>query len=459
MMSILWNIASFILALGILVTIHEFGHYWVARKMGVKVLKFSVGFGKAIWSRTAKDGTEYCIAMIPLGGYVKMLDEREGNVPPELSSVAFNTQPVAARIAIVAAGPIANFILAILVYIWMYMLGVPALKPYVGLVPESSIAYQAGLREGDLIHTVDGRSVESWEDVNHAIARRMGESGELLLRVNHDDESIKRDYRLDLNAWEVDPKRPDLLGSLGLTPWRPRVPAILGNLSSGEAAERAGLEKNDQIVSINGQVISDWNALVGVISQNPDQTMSLEIIRNGQTITQDVLIGSREENGQKIGYLGVSIPDWNWTDDDRARIEAMRHTQQYPLFAAIGQGLEKTWEITTLSFRLIGKLFTGDVSPQNLSGPISIAEGAGTYASYGFVFFLSFLGMISVNLGIINILPIPVLDGGHLLYYLIELIRGKPLSESVQEIGLRIGLLMVLSLMVFSIFNDISRLS
>ena len=457
MTSILWNIGSFIIALGILVTIHEFGHYWVARKMGVKVLKFSVGFGKAIWSRTAKDGTEYCVAMIPLGGYVKMLDERDGDVPREQRDVAFNTQPVGARIAIVAAGPLANFILAILVYIWMFMLGVPALKPYVGVIPEASIAYEAGMRESDLIVAVDGREVESWEDVNHAIARRMGETGDLVLRVNHDDESIQRDLRLSLQSWEVDPKRPDLLGSLGLSPWSPNVQAKLGEIVAGEAAERSGLQQNDQIISINGEPVANWNGLVQIITRNPAETMTLELVRNGVTLTQDVLIGSREVNGQKLGYLGVSQPDW--TEDDLARIERMRHRQQYPLVDAIGQGLNKTWEITTLSFRLIGKLFTGDVSPQNLSGPISIAQGAGTYASYGFVFFLSFLGMISVNLGIINILPIPVLDGGHLLYYLIELIRGKPLSESVQEIGLRIGLLMVLSLMVFSIFNDISRLS
>ena len=457
MMDILWNIGSFIVALGILVTIHEYGHYWVARKMGVKVLKFSVGFGKSIWSRTAKDGTEYCVAAIPLGGYVKMLDEREGDVPPEQRAVAFNTQPVGARIAIVAAGPIANFLLAILLYIWMFMLGVPALKPYVGEVPENSIAYEAGIRNGDLIHAVDGRPVESWEDVNHAIARRMGEQNQLELRVNHDDESIQRDYRLDLSNWTVDPKRPDLLGSLGLTPWTPSVEAKFGEVDPQGAAASAGMKANDKVLSINGEPVTDWRDLVEIVVRNPGQTMTMEILRDAQTIQLPVTIGSVEENGRVRGRLGVAQTEWSQADV--ARLEEMRHRQQYSLFQAVGQGLDKTWEITTLSFRLIGKLFTGDVSPQNLSGPISIAEGAGTYASYGFVFFLSFLGMISVNLGIINILPIPVLDGGHLLYYFIEMIRGKPLSESVQEIGLRIGLVMVLSLMVFSIFNDISRLS
>lgn len=457
MMDILWNIGSFIVALGILVTIHEYGHYWVARKMGVKVLKFSVGFGKSIWSRTAKDGTEYCIAMIPLGGYVKMLDEREGDVAPEERSVAFNTQPVAARIAIVAAGPIANFILAIFLYIWMFMLGVPALKPYVGEVPENSIAYAAGLRDGGLLYAIDGNTVESWEDVNHAIARRMGEKSELVVRYQQEHESHQGQYRLNLNSWSVDPKRPDLLGSLGLTPWSPKVAAKFGEVDPSGAAAQAGIRVGDEVISINNQPVSNWRELVEIVVRNPDQTMTMTILRNGETIELQVTIGSVDADGNRRGRLGVT--QTKWTEDDIARIEQMRHRQQYSFIEAVAQGLDKTWEITALSFRLIGKLFTGDVSPQNLSGPISIAEGAGTYASYGFVFFLSFLGMISVNLGIINILPIPVLDGGHLLYYFIELVRGKPLSESVQEIGLRIGLVMVLSLMVFSVFNDISRLS
>lgn len=457
MMSILWNIGSFIVALGILVTIHEFGHYWVARRCGVKVLKFSVGFGKPVWSRTAKDGTQYMVAAIPLGGYVKMLDEREGEVAPEERYVAFNNQPVTSRIAIVAAGPLANFILAILVYIWMYLLGVPALKPYVGELPQQSIASQAGIQRGDLIVAIDDKQVGSWQDVNHAIARRMGETDSLLIRVQHEDESLKRDYALDLSSWTVDPKQPDLLGSLGLSPWTPEVEARLGDIQPEQAADRAGLKAGDRILAIDELVVNDWFSMAQEISTRPDQTVTIYIERDGQKMPVSVQIGSREVNGQTRGYLGVSQPEWK--PEDLTRIEDMRYRQEYGLVDAIGRGLDKTWEITMLSFRLMGKLFTGEVSPQNLSGPISIAQGAGTYASYGFVFFLSFLGMISVNLGIINILPIPVLDGGHLLYYSIELIRGKPLPESVQEIGLRVGLLMVLSLMIFSIFNDISRLS
>ena len=457
MFDILWNIASFIIALGILVTIHEYGHFWVARRMGVKVLKFSVGMGKSIWSKTSTSGTEYTIAMLPLGGYVKMLDEREGNVAPEESHLAFNNQSVYKRIAIVAAGPLANFILAILLYIWMFMLGVPALKPMVGEVPEASIAFEAGVRSGDMIIAVDDKPVSSWQDVNQTIARRMGEKSELMLRVQHEDESLKRDYALSLANWQVDTKQPDLLGSLGLSPWVPNLQASLGEITPGLAADKAGLKAGDKVLTINELEVDGWVELVKIVSSNPGETLNFKLERNNQEIYLPVLVGEQERNGTVVGFLGVNQPDWN--QEDIERYQSMRYTQQFPLADAIGKGLDKTWDMFLLTFRLLGKLITGDLSPKNLSGPISIAQGAGAYASYGFVFFLSFLAMISVNLGIINILPIPVLDGGHLLYYFIEMVRGKPLPESVQEIGLRVGLVMVLSLMVFSIFNDISRLS
>jgi len=456
MTEILWNIGSFVLALGILVTIHEYGHFWVARKVGVKVLKFSVGFGKSIWSHRSKSGTEYTVAAIPLGGYVKMLDEREGNVASEDRAVAFNTQPVLSRIAIVIAGPAANFLFAILVYCWMYILGVPALKPFTGVVPETSIAYEAGIRDGDQILSVDGREVGSWQDVNHAIARRMGETGAITLQVQHQNESLKRDYSLSLANWTLDDKKPDLLGTLGLSPWTPNEDPILAEVTPGGAAEIAGLLAEDKIISINAEQTKTWNQMATIVRRNANNRLAFVIERSGVKQAIEVQVGSQEENGHTVGLLGVKAH--GLTDDEIQHINNMRYRQEYPLFQALSKGVDKTWEITLLSFRLLGKLFTGEVSPNNLSGPISIAQGAGAYASFGFVFFLSFLGMISVNLGIINILPIPVLDGGHLMYYLIELIRGKPLSESVQEIGLRVGLLMVLSLMVFSIFNDISRL-
>ncbi len=454
--SFLWNAASFVVALGVLVTIHEFGHFWVARKLGVKVLRFSVGFGKALWSRTAKDGTEYIIAAIPLGGYVKMLDEREGEVAEHEKHLAFNRQKVMSRIAIVLAGPAANFLLAIFVYWWMYVIGVPALKPYLGEIPVSSIAAEAGIESGDLIIAIDNREVGNFREVSLAVARRMGEKSTLSMKVRHSSETIVREFKLDLTDWQLDSKQPDVLGSLGLVRWQPNFPPILGEILPNEAASRSGLQTGDVINSIDGQVTSSWIDVVQLISKSPDSELTFNINRNEQINNIKVRVSSREVDGKKLGFLGVSRPELS--EEHRKMIESMAYRQQFSFFSAIGQGIDKTWEITLLTFRFIGKIFTGEVSPKNLGGPITIAQGAGAYASYGFVFFLNFLGMISVNLGIINLLPIPVLDGGHLFYYLVELVRGKPLSESFQEVGYRVGMVLVLSLMVFTIFNDISRL-
>jgi len=456
MIDFLWNTASFIVALGVLVTIHEYGHFWVARKLGVKVLRFSVGFGKALWSRTAKDGTEYVLAAIPLGGYVKMLDEREGEVADEVKHQAFNRQKVTTRIAIVAAGPIANFILAILVYWWMFVLGVPALKPYLGEIPAHSIAAEAGIESNDEIISIDGKHVGNFREVTLALARRMGEVGEITMEVRHQNQSLVTQHSLKLDSWQLDSKQPDVLKSLGIIRWQPDYPATLGEIIPDEAAARSGLKRGDKIISINQQPMTSWSEVVTMIRSLPDAELQLVIERNSQQLAITVMTGSREDQDGKRGFLGVGVPDL--PEQVMKRMESMRYRQQYGFFEAIGQGIDKTWEITLLTFRFIGKIFSGEVSPENLGGPITIAQGAGAYASYGFVFFLNFLGMISVNLGIINLLPVPVLDGGHLLYYVVEMIRGKPLSESFQDMGYRIGMLLVLSLMVFTIFNDISRL-
>lgn len=456
MMGFLWNAASFIVALGVLVTIHEFGHFWVARKLGIRVLRFSVGFGKALWSHTAKDGTEYVIAAIPLGGYVKMLDEREGDVADNEKHLAFNTQPVLARIAVVLAGPLANFLLAFVVYWWMFVIGIPALKPYLGEIPVQSIAAEAGIESFDEIVSVDGKDVQSREEVNLAVVSRLGETTEMVMTVRHQNESMVREYTLQLEGWSVDPKYPNVLGSLGLNFWSPTYPAILGEVLPDNPAAIAGLQTGDKIKSIDAQPVDSWSQMVKVISSQPDKKMNFVIIRGNNELTLDVMVGSRDVSGIKQGFLGVGISELS--NEQSEMVDKMRYVHQYGVFEALGQGINKTWEITRLTFGFIGKLFSGEVSPQNLSGPITIAQGAGAFASFGLAFFLSFLGMISVNLGIINLLPIPVLDGGHLMYYLIELVRGKPLSEKVQEMGYRIGLVLVMSLMVFSIVNDIGRL-
>ena len=452
----LWNAASFIVALGVLVTIHEYGHFWVARKLGIKVLRFSVGFGKSLWSRTAKDGTEYVIAAIPLGGYVKMLDEREGDVADNEKHLAFNRQPVLARIAVVLAGPIANFLLAFVVYWWMFVIGIPALKPYLGEIPEQSIAAEAGIESFDEIVSIDGNEVSSREEVNLAVVSRLGESSEMVLNVRHQGESMIREYTLQLEGWSVDPKYPNVLGSLGLVFWSPTYPAVLGEVIPDNPAANAGLKTDDQIISIDGQAVNSWSEMVNIIASQPDKNMHFVIVRDNNQLALDVMLGNRESAGVKQGFLGVGISEL--PEQQSKLMDNMHYVHQYGVIEAIGHGLDKTAEITLLTFGFIGKLFSGEVSPQNLSGPITIAQGAGAFASYGLAFFLSFLGMISVNLGIINLLPIPVLDGGHLMYYLIELVRGKPLSEQIQEIGYRVGLVLVMSLMVFSIVNDIGRL-
>ncbi|MFT5453239.1 MAG: regulator of sigma E protease [Enterobacterales bacterium] len=455
MLGILWDAASFVVALGILVTIHEYGHFWVARKLGIKVLRFSIGFGKALWSRKAADGTEYVIAVIPLGGYVKMLDEREGDVPEDEKHLAFNRKPVLTRIAVVIAGPLANFLLAFFVYWWMFVLGVPAMKPVLGDIPVASIAAQAGLQSGDEIVAIDGKSVGNFREVGLALARRMGETTEIEIAVRHDGDSVIRKHSLQLKNWEIDAKNPDIFNSLGISRWRPTtIFPIIGEIQEGQAVSKSALEQGDQILKVNAQAISTWQELVEIIIISPDKKLQLLVQRGDETFEIELVAGHREREGKLEGFLGVGP---QYSKSQMANIESMRYNQQYGFFDAIGQGIDKTWEITLLTLRFIGKLFTGEVSPQNLGGPITIAQGAGAYASYGFVFFLNFLGMISINLGIVNLLPIPVLDGGHLMYYIVELIRGKPLSESFQDMGYRIGLLLVLSLMVFTIFNDISR--
>jgi len=455
MLGILWDAASFVVALGILVTIHEYGHFWVARKLGIKVLRFSIGFGKALWSRKAADGTEYVIAAIPLGGYVKMLDEREGDVPEAEKHLAFNRKPVLTRIAVVIAGPAANFLLAFLVYWWMFVLGVPAMKPVLGDIPIESIAYDAGLRNGDEIVAIDGKAVGNFREVGLALARRMGEATEIEIAVRHDSESLVRKHALQLKNWNIDAKKPDIFNSLGISRWRPTILPIIGEIQEGQAVSKSELKQGDQILKVDNKTVSTWQELVEIIIVSPDKTLQLLVQRDNETFETELVAGQREREGKVEGFLGVGP---QYSKNQLAEIERMQYTQQYDFFDAIGQGIDKTWEITLLTFRFIGKLFTGEVSPQNLGGPITIAQGAGAYASYGFVFFLNFLGMISINLGIVNLLPIPVLDGGHLMYYIVELVRGKPLSESFQDMGYRIGMLLVLSLMVFTIFNDISRL-
>jgi len=451
-MDILWNAFYFVVALGILVTIHEFGHFWVARKLGVKVLTFSIGFGKPLWQKQSKDGVNYIVAAIPLGGYVKMLDEREGDVSPDEIQYAFNRKSVWARMAIVLAGPLANFILAVAFYWWMFVLGISGLSTEMGKIELDTIAGKAGLTSGDVIKKVDGEPVILLQDVAKSLAVRLGDKGSIELEVQSAQGVTNKMVSLSLKQWKVDSSSPQLLESLGLRHkyYDSPIPAVFALVSDKTPAADAGLRVGDKVKLFNNQSISNWQGLVKVIESSANEKVNLSVERNGELIDISVVIGSRKHNGTNIGFLGVSP----------ARPDASEYIKEREggFFESFGLALIETSNTIVLTARLFKKLITGDISTKSLSGPLSIAEGAGRSASSGLVYFISFVAMISVNLGFINLLPVPLLDGGHLLYFVIEAIKGKPLSERVQELGLQIGMMMVFALMAIAIFNDLSRL-
>lgn len=455
MFDFLWNLASFVIALGILVTVHEYGHFWVARKNGIKVLRFSVGFGKPIWRTVDKHGTEYVVALIPLGGYVKMLDERVDDVAPEDKDVTFNSKSVYQRIAVVAAGPMANFIFAIFAFYLMFLIGVPSVKPIVGPAEPNSIFAQADIPERSEIVSIAGQRTRDWQDVNLALVGQIG-SDEIAFKVQLPDSQYQKSYVFDTRQWNYQPENESSLSSLGIKPYQTKTTPELVAVGKGSPAEKGGLLVGDKVVAFNGIAIGDdWQLLSNSIKQFADEEVLFTIERNQgsmvEQITIPVKLGSRTVSGKKQGYLGVSPKSEPYP-------KAYLIDLSYGPLDAIPQALSKTWQLITLSFDMIGKLITGDVSVNNLSGPISIAQGAGSSAGYGVVYFLSFLALISINLGIINLLPLPVLDGGHLLYYLIELSTGKPVPEKIQEMGFRFGALILLALMSIAIVNDISRL-
>jgi regulator of sigma E protease len=445
-----WSLGAFILALGILVAVHEWGHFYVARKCGVQVERFSIGFGKPIWRKLSKSGTEYVIAMIPLGGYVRMLDGRVDDVPPELESKAFNNKPVLQRMAIIAAGPGVNFIFAFFALWLMYLVGLETVKPIVKVVEPDSIAYAAGVQPGDEIIKIGGRITPDWEAVNLELVSNIGGDNALVTVKNSSNTEKELTFRLD--TWNFDPDIESPLSSLGLTPFRPNPTLTVGFVGEDSAAKEAGLLPGDKIVALNGNKLTSWNALVDDVVESPGETISLVIERDGQQQTLRATIARRDTPQGQSGYLGVSPTFESWP-------EGYVFTHQYGIIEAVGTALDKTWRLMTLSVEMIGKLLTGDVSVKNLSGPISIAQGAGTSAGYGLAYFLSFLALISVNLGIINLLPLPMLDGGHLMFFIVEWITGKPVPEAVQEWGYRIGGVLLFMIMGIAIFNDIARIT
>ncbi|MBS6490744.1 MAG: sigma E protease regulator RseP [Citrobacter freundii] len=450
MLSILWNLAAFIVALGVLITVHEFGHFWVARRCGVRVERFSIGFGKALWRRTDKLGTEYVIALIPLGGYVKMLDERAEPVAPELRHYAFNNKTVGQRAAIIAAGPIANFLFAIFAYWLVFIIGVPGVRPVVGEITPNSIAAQAQIQPGTELKAVDGIETPDWDAVRLQLVAKIGDE-HTTLSVAQFGSNQRQDKTLDLRQWAFEPDKEDPVSSLGIRPRGPQIEPVLSEVQVNSAASKAGLQAGDRIVKVNGQPLTQWMTFVTLVRDNPDKPLALDIERQGSSLSLTLTPDSKQVNGKAEGFAGV-VPKVIPLPDEYKTV------RQYGPFSAILEASDKTWQLMKLTVSMLGKLITGDVKLNNLSGPISIAQGAGMSAEFGVIYYLMLLALISVNLGIINLFPLPVLDGGHLLFLAIEKLKGGPVSERVQDFSYRIGSILLVLLMGLALFNDFSRL-
>jgi regulator of sigma E protease len=453
--NLIYSILAFIVAIGVLVTVHEFGHFWVARKLGVKVLRFSVGFGKPLWLRKAgPDETEYVIAAIPFGGYVKMLDEREGEVAEHELERAFNRKPLWRRFAIVAAGPIFNFLFAIIAYYLIFLVGVNGVKPVIGEINNPSPAYTAGVQPGDLILAVNGVETRSWERARFAMLEESVSADQIILRVQGQDLQIQ-DKVIDIRELELlQEEQIDLMRDLGMSAWRPKIPPIIAEVLPDGAAQEAGLNAEDKILSLDNITIESAQQWVTIIRDNAGVEMRLRILREGKELELRITPRTRTEAGETFGYIGVrnrvEIPE-------SIRLEMMV-TERYGPLEGMAEALSKTWGMTWLTLRVLGKLVTGEASVRNLSGPITIAHYAGISARIGLEPFLGFLAIISISLGVLNLLPVPMLDGGHLFYYLIEAIKGSPVSEATEIIGQKIGILLLFCLMSIAIYNDLLRL-
>jgi regulator of sigma E protease len=452
-MTFLFTITAFIVALGVLIVFHEFGHFLVARWCGVKVLRFSIGFGQPLLRKHwGKDQTEWVISAFPLGGYVKMLDEREGSVPPEELSQSFNRKPVTRRFAIVAAGPIANFLLAIVLYWLLFMLGVSAMKPVLGPVTPATPAAFAGFERGETIMKIETESVPTWQDarwllLSRAVERSPSVAMEIL---DKDGQTVLR--KLDLSGVQPDDLDGDFLKKIGLSTYQPEVKPIISHVVPDSAGARAGLVSGDEILAVNGRKIALWEDLVQQVRNSPDVALMLEIRRNGITIDKEIIPDSVTESGEKIGKVGIA------PQVDPAELEKLLIEISYPPGTAIVRAITKTWETSIFTLQMLGKMVVGEVSWKNVSGPITIADYAGKSAQMGLSSYLGFLALISISLGVLNLLPIPVLDGGHLMYYVVEIVKGGPVSAKAMEIGQQVGMALLFALMAFAIYNDISRL-
>ena len=451
-MNFVVTIIAFAVALGVLIVVHELGHYLVARWAGVKVLRFSLGFGKPlITKRYGSDQTEWVIAAFPLGGFVKMLDEREGEVAPHELPRAFNTQSVYRRFAIVLAGPVANFLLAIALFWVLFMIGVPGAKPIIGEISANTAAGLAGLKPQQTISKINDKAVTNWSDVRWQLLKEAVHKNDVILEVMNVDGKLTQ-HNLSLGGLSTEELDKDFFPKIGLVPYRPKLDPIIGDMASGGAAAAAGLKPQDKILSADGVALNTWGDFVRLVRKSPEQALKLDVLRGEQALSVTLTPRGLEENGENVGKIGAGP----WISPDvLATLEAK--TSYGPL-EALGKGIAKTWDSAIFTLEMLGRMIMGQVSWKNISGPITIADYAGQSANLGFMPYLAFVAAISIGLGIMNLLPIPLLDGGHLMYYMAEIIRGRPPTEQAMAIGQQIGIALLLTLMTFAFYNDINRL-
>jgi len=452
-MNLLVNYAiPFIIALGVLIVVHEYGHYLVARLCGVKVLRFSVGFGRSLYTRNiGKDQTEWVIAAIPFGGYVKMLDEREGPVAPHDAARAFNRQSVWRRFAIVIAGPLFNFAFAILVYAGLFMYGLPEARPVLAEPPAGSAAALAGLRGGDTVRAVGDEQIATWQELRWRVLQAALQRETLRLETLNERGHIAT-VALDLRGFPADEVESDAMERVGLRLYRPPLDPVLGQVVAGGAAERAGLLAGDRIVRADETRLESWDALVAAVRARPGKPLRFTVERGGTTRVLEVVPDAVGPAEARVGRIGAApyVPP--------AHAEKMVVRVQHGVLESLAKGAAKTADISIFSLKMLGKMLIGEVSWKHLSGPVTIADFAGQSAQMGWVSYLTFLALISISLGVLNLLPIPLLDGGHLMYYLIEIVKGKPVSERAMELGQRVGLALLLVMMAFAFYNDLNRL-
>ena len=451
-MNLAITLGAFVVALGVLIVVHEYGHYLVARLCGVKVLRFSIGFGRPLWSvRRGRDRTEWVVAALPLGGYVKMLDEHEGPVAPAEAHRAFNRQSVWRRIAIVVAGPVANFLLAIALYWMLFVGGVQEAKPILAAPDRGTVAAASGVQRGETILRINGESVSSWQQVRWRLLQLGVEKQQVQIEVMDPKQRLAL-RTLDLSRFEVDGREGDPLARLGLRLYRPDVAPIIGQVVPGSVAETAGLRAGDRIEAIDGNEIRIWEEVVAAVRARPGDRVELRVSRNGAKIEINLRPETVRQGGERFGRIGAA---------PRADPEAMKEfitVVHYGPATAIAMALDRTWEMSAFSLKMLGKMVLGEISWRNLSGPVTIADYAGQTAQIGLGAYAAFLALISISLGVLNLLPIPLLDGGHLLYYVAEIFKGSPVSERTMELGQRLGLTVLLFLMAFALYNDFNRL-